>query len=92
MQLHYQRNRTNFFRKNESHHSENLMHCTTILKCVNHAITACKEAASKAAGSVILAKADELQEKTAILMETLNVVIVILQELQDNQAAPITTS
>ena len=78
--------------KNESHRSENLMHCTTILKCVNHAITACKEAASKAADSVILAKADELQEKIVILMETLNDEIVILHELQDNETAPITTS
>ena len=75
--------------KNESRRAESLMHCTTILKCVNQAITACKEAASRAEDSVILAKADELQAKIEEIMKILNDEIVKLQELQDNETASI---
>lgn len=75
--------------KNESRRSENLMHCTTILKCVNQAIAACKEAASRAEDSVILPKADELHGKIELLMEALNDEIVMLQELQNNETASI---
>jgi hypothetical protein len=71
--------------KNDSPRAENLMHYNTILKHLNQSIASYKETAMREKDTVILAKADELQEKIVILMKSLNDEIVILQELQNNE-------